>query len=116
MSVQRGFLLIAVMVGLGLAKASERTALQLASYDVGRTMARAHDLENDTERLRTRVIRLQSPAQLVQIMRNQKLDMVAWSLVNRPIEQPEQPEGTAAAPIAANPPTSLASAQRISDE
>ena len=109
MTLRRGFLLIAVMVGIGLAKAAERTALQLSAYDVGRATVWAHDLENDTERLRTRVIRLQSPAQLVQIMRSRKLDMVAWSLVNHPVAA--QPE-----PAVSQPPTSLASAQRVSSD
>jgi hypothetical protein len=98
MKLTHGLLLIGLMAAVGMAKVAERTAIVVSAYQLGRATAAAHALENETGQLRTHVIRLQSPAQLIHVMRDRKLDMVAWSMAS-----PSTAPAPSAAPAGAAP-------------
>jgi len=91
MKMQQWFLLIGLMAGLGLTKAATQSALWLKSYECGQRYVELHELENDTVWLKTQLVGLQSPAHLIEVMKEQRLQLVAWS---------ELPEGSLASRFA----------------
>ncbi len=71
--------LLSVMTLVGMARVGQATALRMRAYAVGQQERRVHRLENDTAWLRTRVMTLESPGHLVQVMSQRKWDLVARS-------------------------------------
>lgn len=77
--------LIAVMGAIGMLKVSQQTAIWQKAYALGSQAKALHILENDTQRLATQVVALQSPAHLGAALQRRKERLVAWtSLADSP--------------------------------
>ncbi len=72
---------VAVLVGVGMLRVAQQTAMWQAAYRVGAEAERLHALENDTAWLRTEVLSLHSPSRLAGVMhaRRDSDKLVAWS-------------------------------------
>ncbi|MBI3330686.1 MAG: hypothetical protein HYZ96_01080 [Candidatus Omnitrophica bacterium] len=71
--------LIAVMVGIGFLRVSQRNALLLKGYAVGERLHRVHAKETDVTWLAATVDGLASPAHLAQVAEERRLKLVARS-------------------------------------
>ena len=78
--------LVAVMVGLGCLQVSQRNALFLKGYEVGERMSRVHAQDTDVSWLRARVGGLTSPTRLARVAQERRLQLVAWSTLERALE------------------------------
>ncbi len=72
-------MLIAVLVGLGCLKVSQRNAIFLQAYAIGDRLSRIHTQETDVSWLNTRVVGLSSPTHLADVAQERRLNLVAWS-------------------------------------
>ena len=82
MSLRQWGLLLGVLMLVGMARVAQATALRLRAYEVGQQERRVHRSENETAWLRTRVMTLESPGHLVQVMSQRKWDLVARSALS----------------------------------
>jgi len=71
--------LIGVVVLLGAGKVAQQTMMWFHAYELGKQVSTAHELENDTRLLQAKVDALQSPTQLVNVLGDKRLTLVAWS-------------------------------------
>ncbi len=71
--------LIAVMVGIGFLRVSQRNALILKGYAVGERLQRVHAKETDVTWLTVQVDGLASPTHLAQVAEERRLKLVARS-------------------------------------
>lgn len=101
MRLSRWLALIAVMVGLGLLRVSQRNAVVLKGYAVGERLHRVHAKETDVTWLAAAVDGLASPTHLAQVAEDRRLKLVARS--------------TWPVPSRAEPPIQLASGDEMSD-
>jgi hypothetical protein len=79
MRLGRWFALIGLMAGLGFAQVTQQSALWLTAYELGRRHTKLHELENDMAWLQTKLVHLRSPSYLVRVMKDRRLELVAWS-------------------------------------
>ena len=80
MRMMRWFLLIGLLAGVGVARVTQQTAMDLKGYRIGQQTAEVHKLANDMRRLTAEVIALRSPSHLGQVMTDH--DLVARSEVS----------------------------------
>lgn len=71
--------LLALTVGIGLLRVSQRNALMLQGYAVGERLQRVHAKETDVTWLTARVDGLASPTHLAQVAEERRLKLVARS-------------------------------------
>jgi len=86
MRLSRWLALIAVMVGLGLLRVSQRNAVVLKGYAVGERLHRVHAKETDVTWLSAAVGGLVSPTHLAQVAEDRRLKLVArstWPIPSR---------------------------------
>ena len=74
--------LIAVMVGIGFLRVSQRNALLLKGYAVGERLHRVHAKETDVTWLAATVDGLASPAHLAAVAQDRRLKLVAWATLS----------------------------------
>ena len=79
MTLKQGLMLVALVVGIGMSRVAQQTALCLAAYDVGHRHVKCHELESQTLWLKTKIVGLQSPLRLAQTMKSRHVELVAWS-------------------------------------
>jgi hypothetical protein len=73
--------LIAVPVGMGFLRVSQRNALLLHGYAVGERMERVHAQETVVSWLHADVVGLTSPTRLAEVAKERRLNFVAWSML-----------------------------------
>lgn len=76
--------LIGTMTLIGVARVAQETAIYLKSYEVGARVAKIHELTGQTRWLQAQVMGLQAPDHLAHVMKNRKLELVAWSTAEMP--------------------------------
>ena len=79
MRPRQWFILIGIMVALGTIKVAQHTAIWQKAYALGRQADAFHVLETETQWLNTQVAALRSPAHLITAMREERMNLVAWT-------------------------------------
>ena len=77
MRLTHGLITLGLVALLGSARVAQQTAIRLQGYALGREMARAHEVENQSLWLRAEVMGLESPARLAKTLNDSKTTFVA---------------------------------------
>jgi hypothetical protein len=79
MPLARWVILIGVLVGLGCLQVAQRTAIVVKGYGVGERAKRVHEQEVDVSWRTTQVVSLSSPAHLLDVAEDRRLQLKAWA-------------------------------------
>jgi hypothetical protein len=74
-------MLVAVCIGWGIAQVAWRNAIVMNGYHVGERLASVQTAQTRVDWLATEVARLESPIHLAEVAAQQKLGLVAWSVL-----------------------------------
>ena len=94
MRFSRWLLLIAAMVGVGLAQVAWHNAVYFTGYAIGDRLHRVQTLEREVAWLDTQVTGLGSPVRLADVAQQRQLTLVAWSTMPTAPAIPAAPEGS----------------------
>jgi hypothetical protein len=101
--------LIAALVGVGMLRVGERTAIVLGGYAVGDRLQRVHEREIEVAWLSAGIAGLASPPRLAEVVKERRLDMVARSML------PAASGGAIPSPSAPTPTLQLAAGPDTAD-
>ncbi len=80
----RWLVCIGVLLGFGMLKVAQQTAIWKQAYNVGTQHTALHALEQDTQWLQRDVLAQVSPAELSRATEQRQLKLVAWSAITPP--------------------------------
>ena len=79
MRLSRWGMLVGCVVGLGCLQVAQRTAIIMKGYALGERADRVHTQHTDMLRKSVEVAELSSPAHLSDVVRERRMNLVAWA-------------------------------------